>query len=69
MPIRLGYDHHGVSFLIKNKVERERVVRYAYDFKKANFDELRQALSVTPLGMGFDEMMLINVGKVGVIYS
>ena len=48
-------DHHGVFFLIKTIVKRERVVRYASDFKKANFDALRQALSVTPLDMGFDE--------------
>ena len=47
----------GVSFLIKTKVKRERVVRYAYDSKKANFDELikRQVLSFTPLDMWFDE--------------
>ena len=47
-------DHLGVAFLIKTQVKRERVVRYAYDFKKANFDALRQVLSVTSLDMGFD---------------
>lgn len=48
-------DHLGVSFLIKTKVKRERVVRYAYDLKKANFDALGQAISVAPLDVGFDE--------------
>ena len=49
-------DHLGVSFLIKTKLKRERVVRYACDLKKANFtDAQRQAISVTPLDMGFVE--------------
>ncbi|PFX15231.1 putative RNA-directed DNA polymerase from transposon X-element [Stylophora pistillata] len=48
-------DHLELAFLIKTKVKRERLVRYSYDFKKANFDALRQALSVTSLDLGFDE--------------
>lgn len=48
-------DHLGVAFLINIKVKRQHVVRYAYDFKKTNFDALRQALSVLSRDMGFDE--------------
>ena len=36
-------------------MKRESVVRYAYGFKKANFEALRQALSVTPLDTRFNE--------------
>ena len=49
-------------------MKRVSVARYSYDYE-ANFDAIQQALSVTPLDTGFDEIMLINVGKVGVIYS
>ena len=52
---QFALDHLAVAFLIKTKVKRECVVRFTYDFKKADFDALRKALSVTSLDMGFDE--------------
>ena len=47
-----------LEFLLLSRPKRREsagVVRYVYDFKKANFDALRKALSVTPLDMGLDE--------------
>jgi hypothetical protein len=52
---QLATDHLGVSFFIKALVKRERVPRFVYDFKKADFDGLRLTLSVLPLDIGFDE--------------
>jgi hypothetical protein len=52
---QLATAHHGVSFFIKALVKRERVPRFVYDFKKANFDGLRLIVSVLPLDIGFDE--------------
>ena len=36
------------------------MVRFTFDFKKADFDALRKALSVTSLDMGFDESNYVD---------
>ena len=52
---QLASDHLGVQFDIKTLTKRERVPRYVYDFKKADFEGLRRSISVTQLDIGYDE--------------
>ena len=43
------------QFHIKTITKRARVSRFVYDFKKADFEGLRQPFSAIQLDMGFDE--------------
>ena len=43
------------SLIIKTITRRAHVSRFVYDFKKADFEGLRQSLSAIQLDMGFDE--------------
>ena len=52
---QLTTDHLGVQFKIKTILKRERIARYVYNFKKADFEGLKQFLSVTQLDIGFIE--------------
>ena len=52
---QLTTDHLGVQFKIKTILKRERIARYVYNFKKADFEGLKQFLSVTQLDIGFVE--------------
>ena len=51
----LTTDHLAVQFYIKTITKRARVSRFVYDFKKADFEGLRQSLSAIQLEMRFDE--------------
>ena len=46
---QLATDHLGVQFYIKTITKRARVSRFVYDFKKADFEGLRQSLSAIQL--------------------
>ena len=51
---QLATDHLGEQFHIKTRItKRARVSRFVYDFKKADFEGLRQPLSAIPaIGYG-----------------
>ena len=50
---QLAMDHLGIQFYIKTITKRARISRFVYDFKKADFEGLRQSLSA--IHLGFDE--------------
>ena len=52
---QLATDHLGIQFYIKTITKRARISRFVYDFKRADFEGLRQSLSAIHLDMGFDE--------------